>query len=79
MHCFCSLANPFGFSQKHFGLKPFSFWEKPKGSNWKANGSEQGRKDTEQWDDGNTTNGDECKITCLDQQRTNRSKSIKNA
>ena len=74
MHCFCSLANPFGFFQPLFDLKHFSFWEKPKGSRWKTKGSEQGRKCTKQWDNGNTINGDGCKITCLDQQRTNKIK-----
>ena len=72
---FCPLplvlqSNSFSFSQEHFGLKPFSFWEKPKGFSWKAKGSEQGSKGTEQWDDGNAINGDRCKITCPDRQRT---------
>ena len=42
LHSFPSLFAysllPFGFSQEHFGLKPFSFWEKPKGRRQKAKG-----------------------------------------
>ena len=35
---------PFGFSQEHLGLKPFSFWEKPKGIRQKAKGRWRGRR-----------------------------------
>ena len=64
----------FCFSKEHFGLKLFSFWDKPKGFSWKAKEKEkeqeQGRKNTEQWEDGNAINEDRCKITCPYRQRT---------
>ena len=44
----------------------------PKRSSWKAKGSKQWRKGTEQWYDWNIINGDGFKITCLDKQRTNK-------
>ena len=47
----------FVFSQEHFGLKPFSFWEKPKGRRQKAKGwwrgwgrrEEGGRRRARSW------------------------------
>ena len=54
-------VNAFKFWQEHLSSKPFCSYQNLKGFAWKAKSIRDGLiKGSEEWDDGNTLNGDEC-------------------
>ena len=50
---------PFGFSQEHLCLKPFSFWEKPKGRRQKTEDKRQKEDGEEEEDEDEDDEDDE--------------------